>query len=81
MSTSKQDAIMEDESSDEEWHEIEAPKIETKKAAVEVRIEKKKSDKAAQIEKFLRLEAERAARQRQEDLHQVSLLLYSAAYI
>jgi hypothetical protein len=61
-----------EESSDEEWHEIEVPEIEVKKKTVEVRIEKKKPDKKAQEEKAARLEAERNARWRQEDLHRVT---------
>jgi hypothetical protein len=63
---------MEEESSDEEWHEVDGPKFQApKKAAVEIHVEKKKTEQMQEFEKLLRQEVERAHRLFQEESHKV----------
>lgn len=63
---------MEEESSDEEWHEVDVPKTHSsKEAVVEVRVEKKKTAAMEEMEKFLHQEIQRSLRQFQEDSHTV----------
>lgn len=73
-SSSNKDEVMADEdgSSEDEWHEVEAPEIQANKIAVEFHIEKKKSNAEKQMEKLVRQEIEREIRQYQEDCRQVS---------
>ncbi|KAI6191562.1 hypothetical protein M3Y97_00241500 [Aphelenchoides bicaudatus] len=71
--------IEHDSSDEEEWHEVEDAKpsqTTSKKATIEVQIEKKKSEAVQEMEKLLRQEAERVKRQYQEDSHKLHFLIY-----
>jgi alanyl-tRNA synthetase len=65
------------DSSEDDWQEVEVPKVKETKPRVKVHIEKKKDTEKEELEKMIRLQIEREMREALEDRHKVVHLIYS----